>query len=193
MPALDTLTDAHVVMETLEDPECFTVLIERYEQKLLRYIWRLGVGRPEDREDILQNVFLSVYKNLRSFDQGLSFSSWIYRIAHNETVSWFRRTAARPEHLSSFEGDDLSVLVSDIELPDRAAMTNERAILVRKALEELSPKYRDPLFLRFFEGKSYEEIADILEMPTGTVATLVRRGKERLRSVLETYQYEHNG
>jgi RNA polymerase sigma-70 factor, ECF subfamily len=193
MRAPDTLPDALVVAETLADPERFAVLIERYEEKLGRYIWRLGVGRPEDREDILQNVFIAAYKNLRSFDQSLSFSSWIYRIAHNETVSWFRRTAARPEHLSSFQGDDLSALVSDIELPDRAAMTQERAALVRKALSELSPRYRDPLFLRFFEGKSYEEIADILEMPVGTVATLVRRGKDRFKSVLGTYQYEHHG
>ena len=89
--------DGEIVRRTLADKEAFVVLIERYEAKLERYLTRLGVGLPEDREDILQNVFIKAYKNLNSFDPTLTFSSWIYRIAHNETMSFFRsRTLMNP-------------------------------------------------------------------------------------------------
>jgi RNA polymerase sigma-70 factor, ECF subfamily len=178
-------SDADVVAWTFEDPNVFAVLIERYNDKLGRYVWRLGVARPEDREDILQNVFIATYRNLRSFDRTLSFSSWIYRITHNETMSWFRRSAARPEHLSTFESDDLHAFLKEEGTPAKDAIDKERATQVRAALGELPGRYRDPLALRFFEGKSYEEIARTLQMPIGTVATLVRRGKERLRPALQ--------
>lgn len=177
------LGDTLIVMQTLENQDTFAVLMERYQEKLKRYIWRLGVARPEDKEDILQNVFIAAYCNLRSFNQKLSFSSWIYRIAHNETMSWYRRRAARPEHLATFEGDELFSLLKDEGTPAKEAMDRERSEEVRDALIALPSRYRDPLMLRFYRDKSYEEIADILDKPIGTVATLVRRGKERMRKM----------
>lgn len=177
------LGDTVIVVRTLENQDAFAVLMERYQEKLGRYIWRLGVARPEDREDILQNVFIAAYRNLRSFNQKLSFSSWIYRIAHNETMSWYRRRTARPEHLATFEGDEMLSLLSDEGTPAKEAIDRERREEVRSALVALPSRYRDPLVLRFYKDKSYEEIADILEKPIGTVATLVRRGKERMRKM----------
>src|SRR5665647_2704997 len=85
----ETMTDEEIVRRTLLDKEAFALLIERYEAKLMRYCERLGVGLREDREDILQNAFVKAYKNLNSFDPTLAFSSWMYRIVHNETMGFF--------------------------------------------------------------------------------------------------------
>lgn len=186
-----TQSDAQAVARTLTDPDLFEVLTERYKDKLSRYIWRLGIMRPEDREDILQNVFIAAYRNLNFFDQNLSFSSWIYRITHNETMNWFRRSGARPEHLATFEDDNLLSLLKEEGTPVKEAIEKERATLVRTALGKLPVRYREPLALRFFEGRSYAEIARVLRLPIGTVATLVRRGKERLRSILDESPQGH--
>ena len=82
-------TDEELVALALKDPQVYASIMERYEEKLLRYIMRISVNSKEDAEDVLQDVFLSAYKNLNDFDQDLKFSSWIYRIAHNKVISHF--------------------------------------------------------------------------------------------------------
>ena len=178
-------TDEEIVRRTLADKDAFAVLIERYEAKLARYLERLGVGVPEDREDILQNAFVKAYRNLNSFDPTLSFSSWMYRIAHNEAMSFFRAKRARPQVILDENGEALLT-----ELRDERADAAEAAELrlsreeLAKALASLSPKYRDALTLRFFEERSYAEMSDILEVPVGTVSTLIHRAKRALRAAL---------
>lgn len=181
----EEVTDEEIVRRTLIDKEAFAPLIERYEAKLLRYLERLGVGVLEDREDILQNAFVKVYKNLNSFDPTLSFSSWMYRIAHNEAMSFFRFKHARPQVILSEEGE---VLLT--ELRDEESDTSHVAELrisrekLAEAFTTLSPQYRDALTLRYFEDRSYTEMSDILEVPVGTVSTLLYRAKRALRTAL---------
>ena len=91
------LTDEEIVVKTLQDKQFFGEIVDRYEAKLTRYIARLGVRNPEDQLDVLQEIFLKVYKNLNGFDRSLQFSSWIYRISHNEAISWYRKKNVRPE------------------------------------------------------------------------------------------------
>jgi RNA polymerase sigma-70 factor, ECF subfamily len=179
------ITDEEIVRRTLSDKNAFALLIERYEAKLLRYLERLGVGVREDREDILQNAFIKAYKNLNSFDLTLSFSSWIYRIAHNEAMSFFRSKHARPQVILAEEGEGLIMELRD-ENSDTAALAELRLSSeeLTKAFAMLSPQYRDVLTLRFFEDRSYTEISDILEVPVGTVSTLIYRAKRALRSSL---------
>ena len=179
------MTDEEIVRRTLLDKEAFTPLIERYEAKLTRYLERLGVGVREDREDILQNAFIKAYRNLNSFDQTLAFSSWMYRIAHNEAMSFFRSRHARPQVVLD-EGSETLLT----ELQDENSDTTHLAELrlsreeLAKAFTVLTPLQRDVLTLRFFEDRSYAEISDILEVPTGTVSTLLYRAKRALREAL---------
>lgn len=181
------LSDEDIVRQTLLDKEGFALLIERYEAKLTRYLERLGVGIREDREDILQNAFIKAYRNLNSFDPSLAFSSWIYRIAHNEAMSFFRSRRARPQVVLD-EGSELLIT----ELRDEEADATQLAELrlsreeLAKAFAVLTPLQRDVLTLRFFEDRSYTEMSDILEVPTGTVSTLLHRAKRALREVLPT-------
>ena len=178
-------TDEQIVRRALEAKDEFGVLIERYDAKLMRYLERLGIGLPEDREDVLQNAFIKAYKNLNSFDPDLSFSSWIYRIAHNEAMSFFRARRARPQVTLSEDNESLLT-----ELRDDSADTTASAELrlsgaeLARAFATLEPKYRDALTLRFFEDRSYAQMSDILQVPVGTVSTLIHRAKHALRDAM---------
>src|SRR5690606_37040682 len=90
-------SDNEVVKLALRERALFGHIVERYQDKLSRYITRLGVRNPDDRDDVLQEVFIKVYRNLNDYDDRYSFSAWIYRIAHNETISWYRKRKIRPE------------------------------------------------------------------------------------------------
>lgn len=182
-------TDQEIVRQALSDKEAFAFLIERYETKLLRYLERLGLGVREDREDVLQNVFIKSYRNLNSFDQMLEFSSWIYRIAHNEAMSFFRAKRARPQVILGEDGEALLTELRD-ERADAVSLSEGRlnSENLARALAQIEPRYRDALVLRFFEDRSYAEMSDILEVPIGTVSTLLYRAKRALRGVLpESY------
>ena len=181
-------TDEELVARTLENPEIYALLVERYEKKLLRYIMRILSGTKEDAEDILQDVFLSAYKNLNDFDQELKFSSWIYRIAHNKVISHFRKVTARPKTMT-YEGDSqlLNILASEEDIAKSLEKRHD-AGEVRNILDELDEKYREVLFLKFLEEKDYKEISDILEKPMGTVATLINRAKKQFREKIEAKQ-----
>ena len=178
-------TDEEAVRRTLQDKEVFALLIERYEAKLLRYLERLGIGVREDREDILQNAFVKAYRNLNSFDPTLTFSSWMYRIAHNEAMSFFRARRARPQIILGEDGEMLLTELRDDDA-DASALAEHRLSSdeLAKALEKLDPRYRTALILRFFEDRSYAEMSDILEVPVGTVSTLLYRAKRALRDLL---------
>ena len=178
--------DTELVSLTLQDPDYFTPLVERYEGKLLRYIKRFsGLGK-ECAEDVLQEVFLKTYRNLNDFDGELKFSSWIYRITHNETVSYLRKY--RSKQTINIENDDpeminlLDVLESEINVIDEARKIEIKE-KVRKVLSELPAKYREVLVLRFLEELDYSEISDVLRKPTGTVATLLNRAKTQFKEL----------
>ena len=176
-------TDEKLVELALEDVDWFGLLVERYEARLKRYILRISSFPIETVEEILQDVFLKTWKNLNGFSGQVKFSSWIYRIAHNETISAFRKAKSR--------GHDQQVELDEtLFLPDNTDFVKEfdqqlTAHKIKKTLEHLPEKYREALVLRFLEDQSYEEIADILRCPMGTVATLISRAKKQFRNEAE--------
>jgi RNA polymerase sigma-70 factor (ECF subfamily) len=177
-------TDEELVAMTLENEAFYALLVERYEEKLSRYILRISGGSREDIEDTLQEVFISAYKNLNDFDQDLKFSSWIYRIAHNKVISNFRKITARPKTVT-YEGDNqlLNILASDEDLVNdlEKKYTAEE---VKNILDQMEERYREVLVLKFLEEKDYKEISDILKKPMGTVATLINRAKKQFKEKL---------
>ena len=196
MEELHEKTDEELVILTLEDREVFGVLIERYYEKLLRYIRRITNYREDDLKDILQETFIKAYSNLNSFDTSLKFSSWIYRIAHNQTISIYRKHSSRVEG-NTFDIDDEKLLGiaadNDTTRDAGSSLMKER---IAGALTKLDPKYREVLVLKFLEEKDYEEISDILQKPKGTVGTLINRAKKHLKLALEegginNENYEH--
>ena len=181
----DHTIDIEYVQMALRDQHFFGFIVNRYEAKLERYIARLGVHTLEDRQDVLQEIFIKVYKNLNGFDQSLKFSSWIYRIAHNEAISWYRKKSVRPEGYLVADSDELLQFISTKETASDVLFDQEvNAEQLTEALQAIGEKYRTVLILRYFEHKEYSEISDILQIPTGSVGTLVHRGKQALKSVL---------
>jgi RNA polymerase sigma-70 factor (ECF subfamily) len=185
----NTTTDQELVARAIENKQAFTAIVLRYEAPLLRYIIRLGCKNSSAADDLLQEIFIKTYIHLNEYDPFLQFSSWIYRIAHNEIVSYFRKE----KRLSSvLTRDDLLGLFENItDDAEVVALASEQhtAMEIQAALDRLEPKYRDVIVLKFFEEKSYEEISDILLIPQGTVATLINRAKKKIKICLEkSYQ-----
>lgn len=177
-------TDAHLVALALENPDAFAPLVERYEQRLARYVRRFTGLNRECTEDVIQEVFLKIYRNLNDFDSDLQFSSWAYRIAHNEAVNYLRKNRNKATVPLEQDDDDvgslIEVLEADVDVVDDASR-RELQRTVREVLWGLPTKYREVLVLRFLEEKDYNEISDILKKPQGTVGTLLNRAKEQFR------------
>jgi len=171
------MEDSQLVILALADPQNYAKIVEKYEAPLLRYILRISNITREEGEDLLQNVFLKAYQNLNDFDRSLKFSSWIYRIAHNEVISAWRRKSARCEEVNLEKAEAAQLLASTLDIP---AQTDEKFLskFVREILDKIPQKYQEVLILRFLEEKDYSEISDILRRPMGSVATLVHRAKK---------------
>jgi RNA polymerase sigma-70 factor (ECF subfamily) len=171
-------SDEEIVRLTLLDQEYFLHIIKRYKDKLFRYVMRISNLDEEGVEDVLQDVFLKVYQNLNDFDDSLKFSSWIYRITHNQVISNFRKLKARPQKAGFDLDDDLvKNLASELDLiKEFDAKLLEQQIA--SVLERLDTKYKEVLVLKFLEEKSYNEISDIIRKPVGTVGSLINRAKK---------------
>ncbi len=181
MPPNSKDTDEELAARAVEgDQEAFGALVERYGAKLKRY-GRKFLRDPEDIEDLVQEVFIRAYRNLRGFDTGLRFSPWIYRIAHNTFVNELRRRSRAP--FFSIDFDTLLTHPVAEEGAQDHAEKREAKELADAGLGELSPKYREILLLYYEEGLSYKEIADVLTVPVGTVSVRLKRAKESLAAV----------
>ncbi|MFT7558019.1 MAG: RNA polymerase sigma-70 factor (ECF subfamily) [Planctomycetota bacterium] len=181
----DTYSDEELVIRALREESFFGVLIDRYADKLTRYIRRRAQLTNQDAEDLMQEIFIKVYMNLNGFDTALSFSSWIYRIAHNEVISWYRKHRRHSEDRYEPQGDEdvYAGLPSEFDL-EVQHINQETAGVLRTAVAKLPDKYRDIMLLRYFEEKDYEEISDILRIPPGTVATRLSRAKAQLAKLI---------
>lgn len=186
-------TDEALAVISLSHKEAFSELIRRYEVKLRRYVRRLGMRGSDDAEDLLQNIFIKAYEHAGGFDPDLQFSSWIYRIAHNETISLFRKHSVRPEgHIIDVSEEVIEQIADDIDIAkDYDAKLREE--MLRKSIDRLDEKYRSVIILRYLEEKSYDEISDILRISPGTVATRISRAKEQLGKYIkkEKHMYEY--
>ena len=179
-------TDEELVSLSLEDKEAFWIIVRRYEDKLSRYIKRISLIRGDVLEDLLQDIFVKVYVNLNSFDTSLKFSSWIYRITHNETISYFRKNKKHEEFVS-IPDEDLEVVASELHIEEDHSNKDSLEKL-NEGIFELKEKYREVIVLKFIEDKSYEEISDILQIPTNTVGTQINRAKKHLKKILISKQ-----
>lgn len=185
MPTLtkyEKLTDEELVKMVLKDQNLYLVLMKRYERKLTNYIRKITNFNNEEIEDILQDVFIKVYRYLNDFDFKYKFSSWIYRIAHNEAISHFRKKRARPK-LISVENND-TYLSQTLPSTHNLEVDMQRKLTkhdVLRILEALDGRYKDILVLRYFEEKDYKEISDILAKPIGTIGTLINRAKKAFK------------
>jgi RNA polymerase sigma-70 factor (ECF subfamily) len=170
-------TDEQLILEIRENnKELYSEVIRRYQVKLSHYLKKFFRNQDE-LEDVLQEVFIKVYRNLYGFDIEKKFSSWIYRITHNEAVNHLKKNYKKNISLDEQEWE---IVDEKFDLNDQIDNKQLRE-KVTGALMALKEKYREPLILYYFEQKSYEEISDILRLPRSTVGVLIMRGKEKLK------------
>ncbi|HZK11549.1 MAG TPA: RNA polymerase sigma factor [Atribacterota bacterium] len=177
-------TDEQIVVLTLKNQDYYLCLMKRYEARLLNYILKISNTSREDGEDILQEVFIKAYQNLNDFDLNYKFSNWIYSIAHNTTISTFRKKKVRPQTVS-WEDKDLNNLLESTLAIEDTSLQKLTYKQILKNINQLPVKYKDVLILKFVEEKDYQEISDILHKPMGTIATLINRAKISLKQGLE--------
>lgn len=182
-PALHTKTDEQLAALTAGKNEAaFGVLMSRYQGKLLRYGRRfLSEGARID--DAVQETFIKAYENMQSYDPARPFSPWLYRIAHNTFVNELRRESRNP-----FIALDLDALSAHHAYEMDPAGDEEREqvkALIDRGLSALSPLYREVLVLHYIEDLSYQEIADVLHVPLGTVGVRLSRAREALKHHVE--------
>ncbi len=180
---MEERSDNDLILQTLKNPEDFSFIIDKYSPKLERYIRRISNISQDDRQDVLQDIFIKIYKNLNDYDFNFKFSSWVYRIAHNQLMDFFRKKKTRPQILTSKDDYDFFDLIADdIDLTLQAQKSFDKELL-NECLNELKVEYKEVLVLRFLEQKNYNEISDILKKPTGTIATLLNRAKKQLKEI----------
>lgn len=160
-----------------KDKELYSEIIKRYEAKLLRYVNYLISDEPESA-DVVQNTFIKAYINLNGFNIKKKFSSWLYRIAHNETINMINKQ--RKQITLSHDFD----IESGIDLEDEIIL-KELKSHTRNCLQQIPVKYSEPLVLYYLEEKSYEEISDVLRVPIGTVGTRINRAKKLMKKICE--------
>lgn len=156
--------------------EAFGELMERYEAKLTRYLGRF-LQDNDAITDVLQDVLIKAYVNIQSFDEDYTFSSWIYRIAHNEALNIIKKKKSTP--FSWFEPD---ALVPYFAQHDKIEETLDHQVLkkeLEKVLSKLSPMYREILILSFYEDLTYKEIALVLKIPITSVGVRINRAKKK--------------
>ncbi len=176
----EDLSDQDLVRASLENADAFSGIVKRYWDRLFRYVRRISFSSDEDIEDILQETFIKVYKNLNAFDDDLAFSTWIYHICRNTVIDAIRKKSSRPKTVG-LDTEDFAHLFQDpLNIP-KSIDAKEQLKKITAIIEALPLIYREVLILKFLEEKSYEEIMDIVEKPKGTVASLINRGRKLLK------------
>jgi RNA polymerase sigma-70 factor, ECF subfamily len=165
-----------------ENQEYYAEIIKRYQVKLTHYLRKFIIDRDE-LEDILQIVFVKAFRNLNNFNIDKKFSSWIYRIAHNEALNKIKKE----KNKISLDEFEIDIAQEKFDIGDRIdhKFLQEQIYFV---LNKIKTKYKEPLVLYYFEDMSYEEISDILKIPKSTVGTLIRRGKDQVRKYIGDFK-----
>ena len=166
-------------------------LVERFERPVFSLVYRMVRDR-ELAEDLTQEVFVRTFNNLQRYDRSYKFSSWLFKIAYNLTVDHLRRKELKtisihgaPDAVTSDQQEATSVtLESEGEAPDERVESLELAGQLEQAIGRLREEYRTAILLRHVEGRAYEEIAEIMDIPLGTVKTYIFRARRQLREDL---------
>lgn len=184
-------TDQEIVEAVLAGHQHrFAELVDRYQRKIVNYVYRM-LGNYDDAVDLSQDVFLKAYSALDSYRPKYPFPAWLFRIARNAAIDELRRkrlaTLSIDEPIETGEGTIERDVEADRAGPEDEYLQEEFRATVEAAVGGLPEKYREPLVLRHAGDMTYDEIAEALELPLGTVKTRIFRAREALREELGSF------
>jgi RNA polymerase sigma-70 factor, ECF subfamily len=180
-PRIDRLADGQsdgdLVAQTLQgNPDGFATLVERYDRAVYHLAYRT-MHDVEEARDVAQEAFFKAYRSLHTFKQGAKFSTWIFAITYHGCCDRLNRR-------KRYSNEELPERADSTPGPEAQAIALDEASRLRAAIDQLPEKYRTVITLYHLQGKQYEEIAQVLDLPMGTVKTHLFRAKEHLRKLL---------
>lgn len=174
------------------DKKAFDLLVLKYQRKIMRLLSRM-IRDPAETEDVAQEAFIKAYRALPQFRGDSAFYTWLYRIAINTARNWLATNKRRPSSSSSIENEegetfDETENLTDHSTPESELASREIAQTVNKAIEDLPEELRNAIVMREIDGMSYEDIAQSMNCPIGTVRSRIFRAREaiatRLRPIM---------
>ena len=171
------------------DQAAFAKLMSRYKESVYYMILKM-VHNRDDADDLTIVAFSKAFHNLQNYSADFAFSTWLFRIATNNCIDFIRKkkllTTSIDQTSQTEDGESAPIAVRDKAMtPEEGLIKDQRAIKIRAVIQELSPKYRQLIELRYFEELSYEEIADQLDLPLGTVKAQLFRAKDMLYNLMK--------
>ncbi len=181
-----------VTRAQLGSEKAYRELLDRYQRPVFSIIFRMIRDR-EQAEDLAQETFVRVFNHIGRYDPRYKFSSWIFKIATNLTIDWIRRKELKTVSIdgsrNAVTSDEMEAtaitIVSEDENPEELLEAKELGEEIEQAIGKLRPEYRAAILLRHVEGREYQEIAEIMALPLGTVKTYIHRGRNELRDTLQ--------
>ena len=187
-------SDAELAKDALGGSEvAYRELVTRYASAAVNFIYRFTRDRAL-AEDLAQDGFLRVYQRLKTYDPERKFSSWFFQVLRNITIDYLRVNRLPTSSLDELEEEGHRAAAIDRESasPEEAAGQSELAAAMSAALAKIRPEYREVVVLRYQEGLTQPEIAEILGMPSGTVKTYLHRARKELAGILSASGWNTN-
>jgi RNA polymerase sigma factor (sigma-70 family) len=186
--------DSLLIQSALKgDDQAYRRLMAKYHDAIFNFVYRMIHDRQQV-EDLTQEAFIKAFGSLKNFNEEFAFSTWLYKIATNNCIDYIRKRKLQmysiDKPIESKDSDYSFELPDDSYETDKNIITDQRALLLRRAIDQLPEKYRLVIHLRHTEEKSYEEIAKILSLPIGTVKAHIFRARELLYKQLR-HQIRH--
>ena len=190
-PHATEITDEEIVNAYLRtrNAQDFERLVHRYERELYTFLRRF-LADVQQAEDVFQATFLSVHLRIDQFEPGRRFRPWLYAIASNKAIDYLRRNrrhqVASLDAKTSYSDSEDSIinhLSGNVETPDEKAMSNETGARVRAAVKELNEQTQQLIHLAFYQGMKYSDIAEVLQIPLGTVKSRVFTAIRKLNQI----------
>lgn len=181
--------DLELIQQALNDNEvAYTALLNKYKESIHYAIFKI-VNNKDDADDLMLETFGKAFKNLKNYSPNYAFSTWLFTIANNTAIDFIRRQKSNPlpnnnnQHNNDFE-DSTQEVKTNAPNPEEDVIRKENYKLIRTLIDQLKPKYRELIIMRYYEEYSYEEIAKKLNLPVNTVKVQLHRAKQFLHNIM---------
>lgn len=186
--------DIQLVNRAVEkhDQAAYAELLDRYKESVYFLLLKM-VNNKDDAEDLTIEAFGKAFKNISQYTPNYAFSTWLFRIATNNCIDFIRKkrtvTLSLDRTFSNGEGSEMTMDVrSETPDPEESMIRKQKNVLMRSLVDKLKPRYRTLIELRYFQELSYEEIAERLDLPLGTVKAQLFRSREFLYNIIRNQQ-----